>query len=60
MPEIENTPPSTKLLGEEGGGSNRRASPVAGVQGCASREETDQKIEAESPERKVVPRKNFA
>ena len=52
MPEIENTPPSTRLLGEEGGGSNRRASPIAGVQGRAAREETDQKIEAESPQRK--------
>ena len=34
--ETANTPPRTRLLGEEGGGSNCRASPTAGVQGCPS------------------------
>ena len=50
--ETANTPPRTRLLGEEGGGSNCGASPIAGVQGCACREENDQKIEVENPERR--------
>src|SRR5579864_1480261 len=50
--ETANTPPRTRLLGEEGSGSKCRASPIAGVQGCACREETDQKIEGENPERR--------
>ena len=51
MSVVENTPPSTWLLGEQGSGSNYRANPFAGVRGACP-EETDQKIEAENPERR--------